>query len=342
MINIDEIKCDLTPDVLLIDDQPIVAEQIREILSQEPDIAFHYCQEANQAFEMLKDLKVTTILLDLMMPNVDGLTMLRYLRNFDVTKDVPIIVLSSAEDPATKSKAFALGATDYLVKPPEKIELIARVKAHYKHYINRIERDIAIKQLKELLDELHASHLEVERANKELKRLAIIDPLTECVNRRYLNEVMTQEFENSNNSKQPLAVIMIDIDFFKQYNDTYGHQGGDDCLIAVAKSLRESINSETTTLARYGGEEFLALLPGFNIQQAEQVAEQLCQSVRDMALEHSKNPNQIVTISLGVSSFHPDEVKLSKVDELIKYADQALYEAKETGRNRVVSKSITA
>jgi len=340
MINIDEIKNDLTPDVLLIDDQPIVAEQIRAILSQESDIAFHYCQEANLTFDMLKDLKVTTILLDLMMPGVDGLTMLRYLRNNELTQEIPIIILSSAEDPETKSKAFALGATDYLVKPPEKVELIARVKAHFKQYVNRMERDVAFKQLKEILDQLHASHLEIERANKELKRLAIIDPLTECVNRRYLNEVMSKEFENSNTNETPLSVIMIDIDYFKQFNDSYGHLLGDDCLIEVARTLRESVGNPAATVARYGGEEFLVLLPGEMLEQAEQIANHLCVSVRELAIEHLNNPNQVVTISLGVSSYEPDTVQLNKIDELIMCADKALYQAKETGRNKVVTLSI--
>ncbi|NOX81038.1 MAG: diguanylate cyclase, partial [Deltaproteobacteria bacterium] len=239
--------------VLLVDDQPIIAEAVRRALATE-DIDFHYCQDPTEAIKTATELKPTIILQDLVMPELDGLTMVRFYRANQDTSQVPIIVLSTKEEPEIKSKAFELGANDYLVKLPDKVELIARIRYHSQAYINQKQRDEAFCALEE-------SQRRLAEANKILKKLSSLDGLTGVPNRRRFDEVLKQEWLRAIRHSTSISLIMIDIDFFKLFNDTYGHQGGDDCLKQVARTLDESTKRVTDMVARYGGEEFVAVLP---------------------------------------------------------------------------------
>ena len=313
--------------VLLVDDQPMIAEAVRRALSSEEDIEFHYCQDPTKAIRLAPEINTTVILQDLVMPEIDGLMMVRYFRVNKATAKIPIIVLSTKEEATIKSEAFQLGANDYMVKLPDKIEMIARIRYHSMAYINQLERDEAFRALEQ-------SRAELAEANRTLKKLSSLDGLTGIANRRSFDETLQKEWNRAIRSEKSIGLIMLDIDFFKLYNDHYGHQGGDDCLKKVAQGLTSAIHRDTDFLARYGGEEFSAILPDTDINGAVKVAEEMRLAVKEQNIAHAKSKvADIVSISIGVSAFIPQRGADPEV--LIVAADQALYRAKENGRNRV-------
>jgi two-component system chemotaxis family response regulator WspR len=314
------------PVVLLVDDQRIVAEAIRRMLSASPDIAFHYCSEAEQAIPTAESVRPTTILQDLVMPGVDGFTQVERLREHAATQAVPIIVLSSREDPRDKSRAFSIGASDYLVKLPDPIELIARIRAHSKSFLAQLERDAAYR-------ELEALHKELAEKNEVLERLSSLDGLTGIANRRRLDEAIDQEWRRARRDGSTLSLIMIDVDYFKKFNDHYGHLAGDDCLRQVAVSLTGGLHRPADLVARFGGEEFAVLMAATDADGTTHIAEKLRCAVETLAIPHARSEvASCVTISLGCATVRP--VDVDDVSVLIARADAALYEAKKSGRNR--------
>lgn len=317
--------------VLLVDDQAMIAEAVRRSLVDE-DLDFHYCQDPTEAVKLAMELEPTIILQDLVMPEIDGLTMVKFYRANPILAQVPIIVLSTKEDPEIKSKAFAYGANDYLVKLPDKVELIARIRYHSQAYINQMERDEAFRALE-------TSRQELAAANKILEKLSSLDGLTGVPNRRRFDEVLKQEWQRAVRHATSLSLIMLDIDFFKLYNDTYGHQGGDECLKQVARALESAARRETDLVARYGGEEFAVVLPETGSKGAFDVAESLRAAVEKENIPHeSSKVSEYVTISVGVATWIPE--KGSSQEQLLAAADQALYKSKENGRNCVTSGGI--
>jgi two-component system chemotaxis family response regulator WspR len=313
--------------VLLVDDQPMIAEAVRRHLSSDEDLHFHYCQDPSKAIKLSTEIQPTVILQDLVMPEIDGLMMVRYFRVNKLTSQIPIIVLSTKEEATIKSKAFQLGANDYLVKLPDKVELIARIRYHSQAYINQLERDEAFKALEE-------SKAKLAEANLALQKLSSLDGLTGIANRRSFDETLSKEWHRSMRNSKSLGLIMIDIDFFKLYNDHYGHQGGDDCLKNVADCLNSSIHRDTDFLARYGGEEFSVILPETHLDGAIKVAETIRENIQSLEIPHAKSKvSDFVSISIGVSAVVP--LMATAPEILIAAADQALYKAKENGRNRV-------
>ena len=323
--------------VLLVDDQAMVAEGIRRMLETDNNIEFHYCQEPEKALEMAIEIKPSVILQDLVMPDVDGMTLMRFYKNHPETKKIPVIILSSKEDASIKSDAFSNGANDYLVKLPDPIELIARIKAHSKHFYTEMERDSAYQIMQGMQQQLEQANLELEKNNAELQRLSTLDGLTNIANRRCFDEFIDNEWRRAIRSENQIQIslIMIDIDFFKLYNDGYGHQGGDDCLIKVAHALDKCIQRASDIMARYGGEEFVAVLVDIDENGANAVANKIYDAISAMALPHEfSKVSDSVTLSMGVATLIPDEN--STPEQLIAAADKALYAAKEKGRNQAV------
>jgi two-component system, chemotaxis family, response regulator WspR len=311
----------------LVDDQAIVAEALRLMLANQPDIELHVCSSAAAALPKARALRPTVILQDLVMPDVDGFTLVRFFRADPETSATPIIVLSSKEDPRDKSRAFEIGASDYLVKIPDKIELIARVRAHSRSFLAQLERDEAYQALAALKHQL-------EVKNAELQQLSTVDGLTGLANRRRFDEVLDQECRRARRESLPLALIMTDVDFFKKYNDSYGHQGGDECLRRVAGVLAQAARRPADLAARYGGEEFALVLPHTTVEGAATVAEALRAGVAALNIVHeSSTAASYVTLSLGVAVAEPEGPDLDP-DKLIEHADAALYDAKRSGRNR--------
>lgn len=314
------------PVVLLVDDQVMIAEGIRRMLVDETDIEFHSCDDPKRALELAIEIRPTIILQDLIMPDVDGYTLVDSYRENIETREIPVIVLSTKEDPEDKSQAFERGADDYLVKPPNKIELCARIRANSQKYLKKVELANAYKAMRKLQEEL-------EETNKELQKLSNLDGLTGIANRRKFDEFLQSECLRSARENTVLSLLLLDIDFFKPYNDNYGHLAGDDCLRKVATALSEVVNRPADLVARYGGEEFGVVLPNTDIKGASQLAQSLCEKISSLKITHEfSKVAEHITLSIGVASMVACEA--SGLEDLINLADDALYNAKETGRNQ--------
>ena len=297
--------------LLIIDDSATIRQRVSDIIAKN-----HLFQEVLQAsdgiegFKLLVSNPVDVILCDVEMPGIDGLKFLALLQSREDLRDKPVIMLTSHTDVATKVRGLESGASDYITKPFEPQELIARLKVHL--------------QLKTLQDELR-------RSNRLLMELSQTDPLTRLCNRRSLTEMLENELSRCLRNLAPCSLIMCDIDHFKQVNDEYGHQAGDDVLVKVADLLREQLRPYDLA-ARYGGEEFCLVLPETNLAHATEVAERIRQEIQGFKFTGNLGTLKL-TISLGVATISGN-CEISE-DELIRMADEALYLAKNSGRNRV-------
>lgn len=311
--------------VMLVDDQPMVAEALRRTLLPEADMDLHYCSDPRQALKMAGEIKPSVILLDLVMPDIDGLAILRAMRGNVVTEIVPVVVLSSREDVAMKAEAFAQGANDYLIKWPDRVELLARLRYHSQWYSHMQQRDEAFRALR-------VSQRRLAESNLQLQRQVAVDGLTGIPNRRFFDERLEEEWRRSAREQGWLSLIMLDVDHFKLYNDCYGHLAGDECLRAIALITASSLLRPTDLAARFGGEEFVVILPGTDLDGARIVAENMRKAVEALAIPHARSPTRaVVTISLGVASTVP--AGGDQAQRLLADADEALYAAKEAGRN---------
>lgn len=314
--------------VLLVDDQAIIGEAIRRALASESDIDFHYCSQPEEAVTVAERTQPTVILQDLVMPGTDGLTLVRRYRENATTRDIPIIVLSTKEEPTMKSAAFAAGANDYLVKLPDSIELIARIRYHSRSYLNLLQRDEAYRALRQ-------SQQQLLETNLELQRLTNSDGLTSLSNRRYFDEYLGAEWKRAQREQTQLALLMIDVDAFKGYNDTYGHVAGDEGLRRVAAVIRENCARPADLPARFGGEEFSMILPATSPGGARLLAEKVRRAIETLRIPHACSPTGgFVTVSIGGAVIVPGgDADFSR---LIEAADAGLYQAKRNGRNQVV------
>ncbi len=293
--------------VLVIDDDRTNIQVIIEILKP---VGLTVISARNgemgikRALFVLPDL----ILLDVMMPGLDGFETCRLLKSEPATQGIPVIFITALNDEENKVKGFDVGGVDYITKPFGQREVLARVK----------------------------THLSLKRKQDLLERLAEIDGLTEIPNRRQFDRILEKEWRRSQRSQTPLTLIMIDIDYFKNFNDSYGHTSGDDCLRVVAQTLASSVQRAADFVARYGGEEFAVILPETTLDSATAIAEQLRENVASLQLAHvSSQVADYVTLSLGVATFIPNDE--TSANNLVEMADRALYRAKRKGRNQVRS-----
>ncbi|MFS2115764.1 diguanylate cyclase [Herbaspirillum frisingense] len=314
--------------VLLVDDQAMVGEAIRRALLNEEHIDFHFCTRAEEALAVAEKTRPTVILQDLVMPGVDGMTLVRQYRASAALANVPIIVLSSRDDPEIKRDAFAGGANDYMVKLPDVIELVARLRYHSRSYINLLQRDAAYRALRE-------SQQQLQKTNFELQRLTNTDGLTGIANRRYFDDYLGAEWRRARRDGLDLSLLLIDVDFFKLFNDTYGHVAGDAVLRRVAHTLDNSIQRPADLSARFGGEEFAMILPRTPLAGAQTIAHKVCQLIEANQIAHERsNVSSWLTVSVGAACVVPGQAQ--DISELIEMADRRLYLAKQQGRNRVV------
>lgn len=315
--------------VLLVDDQPIIIEAVRRMLCDQHDIDFHYISSAEAALDAAVDLQPTVIVQDLVMPGTDGLALIELYRAHPALASVPVIVLSSNDDPRLKVRSFEAGANDYLVKLPDRLEMLARVRYHSAAHISGLQRDEAFRFLRE-------SQQRLAEANIELQKLAAIDFLTGIANRRRFDEVAQNEWQRATRERRPLSLIIADIDCFKHHNDTYGHSAGDLCIKKAAAVLTAQLKRPADLVARYGGEEFVIVLPDTGNDGAVKVAEACRSRLAELAIPNSGGPNgDHITLSAGVATVVPGEGE--SLAALMLRADEALYAAKARGRNRVCS-----
>ncbi|MCW0919988.1 PleD family two-component system response regulator [Pseudomonas sp. RG1] len=327
-LQIDDIKTDENAAmVLLVDDQAMIGEAVRRGLSNQENIDFHFCSDPQQAIAQAVRIKPTVILQDLVMPGLDGLSLVREYRNHPATKDIPIIVLSTKEDPLIKSAAFSAGANDYLVKLPDTIELVARIRYHSRSYMTLLQRDAAYRALR-------VSQQQLLDTNLVLQRLMNSDGLTGLSNRRHFDEYLELEWRRSLRDQTQLSLLMIDVDYFKSYNDSFGHVEGDEALRKVAAAIRDASSRPSDLPARYGGEEFVLVLPNTSPGGARLLAEKLRQTVAALKIPHNTPAEgSSLTISIGLATMVPQAGSDCRL--LISAADRGLYLAKKNGRNQV-------
>ena len=298
--------------ILIVDDNAMIRSEIKAVLMK--DGAFSHFMEASDgltAFKTIMEQPPDLVLCDLVMPGFDGLKFLGLKASRKELEQIPVIILTAEDDLDRKAEILERGASDYVTKPFHEKELLARVRIHTK--------------LKLLQDEL------LEK-NAQLEALSITDPLTGLANRRRLMARLEEEVSRSRRYKTPLSVVMIDIDHFKQVNDTHGHAMGDEVLRNIGAMLKSSVRT-TDLAARYGGEEFTLVLPHTDIPSALQVAENL--RVRFSELEHQLDGITLKkTASMGISA-RDGQGEIPDAEDLLKYADEALYHAKQNGRNKV-------
>jgi diguanylate cyclase (GGDEF)-like protein len=306
--------------LLIVDDTPENIAVLFTFLSGQ-GFKILVAETGEDAIENAQEEQPDLILLDVLMPGIDGFETCRRLKNDPPTQDIPIIFITALSDTLDKVKAFKLGAVDYITKPFQQEEVLARVNTH-----------LTIRRLQQ---ELQAQKTALEQANLELQRLATLDSLTKVANRRRLDEYLQREWRRAARERTSLSLILCDIDYFKDYNDHYGHQAGDDCLQQVAEAISKAVKRPGDLVARYGGEEFTVILPHTSIEGAVQVAHFIQNNLQELKIVHSYSQvNEYITLSIGVACLVPHPQKLP--EQLISLADSALYEAKKQGRNRIV------
>jgi two-component system, chemotaxis family, response regulator WspR len=315
--------------VLLVEDQPTLAEWVRATLEEHSDIVVAVCSQAASAVARGCQFRPSVILQDLLMPQLDGFALLERYRKTAELSDVPVVVLSALADVQEKSRAFELGAADYMVKVPHAIELVARVRAHSRAFLLRRERE-------QLAQTLRSTMAELAESNVALSRVAREDGLTQLANRRAFEESLDQEWRRGVRDQKPLSFVLIDIDYFKAYNDRYGHVRGDECLQQVARVVGQGARRASDLALRYGGEEFGLLLPNTPAEGARVVAERVREQVAKLELLHEGRPDGVrhVTASVGVATVIPNAQEQRGV--VVEAADAALYQAKRRGRDRVL------
>nr|HIA87458.1 diguanylate cyclase [Gammaproteobacteria bacterium] len=301
--------------VLLIDDQRIIGESLRQMLQNESDIQFHFCQDPMKAIEIALEIRPTVILQDLVMPELDGLELVRRFRAQQDLDKVPLIVLSGTEVAEVKAEAFALGANDYMVKLPNALEVIARIRYHSQGYINLLEREAAMARVTWL-----AEH----------------DPLTACLNRRTWHEGLDEAIVTLA-LDEALLLAICDIDLFKKVNDTYGHQCGDDAIQHVVAILEKGIGG-LGQLGRLGGEEFGIFMvlskitseAGDPVTEADKIFEHIRKELENSPLSWNEHVLTL-TMSFGITFHRAGE----NGESALSRADAGVYQAKDGGRNQV-------
>lgn len=300
--------------VLIVDDEPgnirilveLLRSDYRTLVATNGDKALQIARAENPP-----DL----ILLDVVMPELDGYEICKILKADDRTKKIPIIFITSKDSEEDERKGFEVGAVDYVMKPFRSAIVKARVN----------------------------THAELKKYRDFLESLSLMDGLTGIPNRRRFDEYLDTIWEFAVRESSPISLILIDIDYFKQFNDHYGHQAGDECLIQIAQKIRSTSKRKIDLVARYGGEEFACILPKTKLADAIMIAEKFRESVLSLQIPHAYSlVESFTTISLGVATILPIPRGTKTPFELVKAADEALYMSKEGGKNKVSSLEISS
>ncbi|TIH12397.1 diguanylate cyclase [Marinifilum sp. JC120] len=293
------------PTILIVDDVKFNARLLEKHLSV--DYECICALNGKEALKQVSAKRTDLILLDILMPDMDGFEVCRRLKSDEKTMHIPIIFTTSLTEDEDETKGLKLGAVDYLTKPIRIPIALARIK----------------------------NHLELKRMRDLLEQQACIDGLTGIPNRRRFDEILDREWARAIRNKTPLSLIMMDIDFFKKYNDNYGHKQGDTCLRKVGRCLAQSLQRGSDFIARYGGEEFAAILPDVDAEEAMSTAAYIRDKLAEQAIPHDfSEAGPLVSLSQGVTTFTP--AINQPTGEIIEAADKALYRAKESGRNCAV------
>jgi diguanylate cyclase (GGDEF)-like protein len=283
-----------------------------------------HARDGASGLEMFKADRPDLVLLDIIMPGLSGFDVARRIRQLEQNGDwTPIIFLTARASDEDMAHGVEVGGDDYLVKPVSEVVLRAKVRA--------------MQRIAQMRYSLIVLTRKLDDANRELTRLSSVDGLTGIANRRHFDDTLLREWRRAARSKGRLALLAADVDFFKQFNDGYGHQAGDECLKAVAGALASVLKRPSDLVARYGGEEFFAILPDTDAEGALRVAEAMRAAVQALAIPHEFSPlGPVVTASFGVAARSAEPGQDSAFVSLLKDADSTLYQAKRAGRNRVL------
>ncbi len=319
--------------ILVVDDSEDMRSSLKLLLNAEGFREIVTAGSAREAFRHLgleqpaaEPPDIDVILMDLRMPGTNGVEATRQIKQHEALRDVPIIMITGSTEDRDLEAAFSAGAIDYLVKPIKIVELLARLRSAL---VLKQQMDCRKSREQELLQVTR----QLQEANRDLEQLSLRDPLTGVANRRCFNLRLGEEWARARRDGTALALILIDVDFFKAFNDSYGHPSGDTTLKEVAGVLGSALKRSGDLLARYGGEEFVVLLPGTGRDGALKLAEVLRSRVESLHIPHPHSPHQVVTISLGVGALIPE--RASSSDTFVAAVDAALYTAKHEGRNCV-------
>lgn len=294
------------PTILIVDDTSTNLMLLSDLLKN--DYIVKVAKSAKKGFEILESLeyKIDLILLDVVMPEMDGYTMCKELKNNPRSSNIPVIFVTAKDNEQDEEYGLNLGAIDYITKPFNQTIIKLRVR----------------------------NQIDLKLKSDMLEELSMYDGLTHIPNRRFFEKHYDIVYKDSKRKHKSLAVMMIDIDFFKPYNDNYGHGKGDETLKKVANTLFDTLKRPNDFVARYGGEEFVVVLDDIDINGCEVIANNLLSNIRDLQIEHKFSQIQhYVTISIGIG-FKDKTNETMSHDNLLKIADDALYKAKDNGRNK--------
>lgn len=290
--------------ILVVDDSAVQAAQLKAILDDEYDVTV--AQTAEDGLRRTSGESYSLILLDVVMPGMDGFTLLKKLQEEIITQSVPVILITSLSDVMHEQRGLVLGAVDYITKPFSPLIVKARVNTHIKLYNFR----------------------------RQVEQQSMTDQLTGIANRRRYDRYSAIKWRETIRLQLPFSICMFDIDHFKIYNDTFGHPAGDKVIAAVAKTISTHLHRSTDFVARYGGEEFVALSMGDRSDKIFGHLKRVRQAVEDLHIPHDPSASQWVTVSVGgVTIVPPPDGSYAFY---LKVADTMLYDAKKSGRNRVV------
>ncbi len=293
--------------ILIVEDEPVNSAVLQALLSElyHTDTVF----SGEEALEYCKTKEPDLILLDLMMPGIGGLETCKAIKANSDIAHIPVIFITSRSSDEDQNQCWEAGCVDFVSKPINGATLRNRVH----------------------------SHLRLKMQTDALWRMSYLDGLTGAYNRHLLDDALPKLFRSSKRNDTAFALLMIDVDRFKLYNDTYGHLSGDDCLKKICNTINSVLHRPTDVLLRYGGEEFLCLLPDTDSVGAQLVAQHVLEGVRDAKIPHTGSEFDIVTVSIGLTSVPANTEESQTV--WLERADSALYQAKCDGRNRIVQAS---
>jgi diguanylate cyclase (GGDEF)-like protein len=303
-------KRDERATILIVDDEISNIEIMNEALGDNYEICF--ATSGEQALALVHQTMPDLVLLDVVMPGIQGFEVCQRLKADPVLADIPVIFTTGLGDTADEVRGLSLGAIDYVTKPIEPVILRNRVK----------------------------NHVELKRLRDHLAEMAVTDALTGLHNRRKLDGLLKQAVDSLSSKQDWLSILMLDIDFFKQFNDAYGHPSGDRCISMVAAALNRAVASASGYSARYGGEEFACVLPSADIERAREVAFEIRNQVQQLRIPHeSSSVSPFVTISIGIATARSQPGLEPQV--WTQTADEQLYQAKSAGRDQIRARDFT-
>jgi diguanylate cyclase (GGDEF)-like protein len=326
--------------ILIIDDAADMRRSLQLLLNHLGYYQVSTADSGSAALQILSEslngsgTPIDVILLDVIMPEMDGIEVCRRIKARPEWRTIPILMVTALTDEVHLAKAFAAGALDFLTKPVEFVDLIARLHAALSM---RNEIELSHARERELL---RLSH-QLQLANQDLQRLAAHDELTGIHNRHSFDGHLLREWRRCRRARLALALLMVDVDYFKDFNDHYGHPAGDECLRHIAGVLRSALKREGDLAARFGGDEFVLILPATEPNDLASIADELRAEVEKLNIPHEHSQVQpYVTISLGGVSVVPQPI--CPPDEIVSLADHALYDAKHAGRNQACIGPVTS